>query len=581
MKDKKLFHKEIFQKIICALLILLFFIRIINIEADIPQNYLVNYLSIDEGIYGNLALNLQNWGSLMYPLKVSGVGLRHNPQILLNIIGNLIIYIFMFIFGDNYYGFRLGIVFIAFLTLVFIILSVIKLKKNYGIKNYYFEILALLFLDISFIFYSASRVVEPTIFRLFFSAIILWMFVSIKKNSLKSFLIAFFTTVSIFLVYINNTFLVLGALIYILILFLMKQKKEAIQNIIYGIIGIVSGILLSEIYYFVVWRTEAFKNLFEIIKSFNSDSNYTIVADNTEVSYTFYLLIYIKRVIKFISSNLFFYSLPIFSLVTASLYNIKNFLKNKKREYFFCLSMIIALFIQTLVSEDFINRKSIVLLPFIIFICIDYLILYQRKEVSLSLYDVGEITFIILCIVVQKIYLPFSGYGGFNTNDKVIMILYVLIPTIIFLISISRRWSYKLLITMFLMVSLGNALFIYRYYFRNIYFYDKEMMLSLNKYGNKIILGEYINGYTLYNDIKTLPITREETKKLMDTGEYYYYFDYSDVQNWLEIEFGKKRLKLVVEYPRSTFNQFGNSNMGIYRIWEKPKTIWDFSKIKK
>ena len=407
------------------------------------------------------------------------------------------------------------------------------------------------------------------------------MFVSIKKNSLKSFLIAFFTTVSIFLVYINNTFLVLGALIYILILFLMKQKKEAIQNIIYGIIGIVSGILLSEIYYFVVWRTEAFKNLFEIIKSFNSDSNYTIVADNTEVSYTFYLLIYIKRVIKFISSNLFFYSLPIFSLVTASLYNIKNFLKNKKREYFFCLSMIIALFIQTLVSEDFINRKSIVLLPFIIFICIDYLILYQRKEVSLSLYDVGEITFIILCIVVQKIYLPFSGYGGFNTNDKVIMILYVLIPTIIFLISISRRWSYKLLITMFLMVSLGNALFIYRYYFRNIYFYDKEMMLSLNKYGNKIILGEYINGYTLYNDIKTLPITREETKKLMDTGEYYYYFDYSDVQNWLEIEFGKKRLKLVVEYPRSTFNQFGNSNMGIYRIWEKPKTIWDFSKIKK
>ena len=139
MKDKKLFHKEIFQKIICALLILLFFIRIINIEADIPQNYLVNYLSIDEGIYGNLALNLQNWGSLMYPLKVSGVGLRHNPQILLNIIGNLIIYIFMFIFGDNYYGFRLGIVFIAFLTLVFIILSVIKLKKNYGIKNYFIK----------------------------------------------------------------------------------------------------------------------------------------------------------------------------------------------------------------------------------------------------------------------------------------------------------------------------------------------------------------------------------------------------------------------------------------------------------
>ena len=578
MEDKNLFQKRIVQKIIYVLLFLLFFVRIINIEADIPQTYLVDYSSTDEGIYANLALNLQNWGTLMHPLKVSGITLKHNPQIILDIIGNLVTYVFMYIFGDNYYGFRLGVVFIAFLTVVFIIISIRNLKKNYGIKNYYFEIFTLIFLDTSFIFYSASRVVEPTIFRLFFSAIILWTFVSVRKNSLKSFLIGFFTTISIFLVYVNNTFLILGILIYILILFFMKQKKEAIQNIIYGSIGAVSGILLSEIYYLAIWGTEAFKNLFEIIKLFNSNANYTIVAENTKVSYSFYLFIYIKRVIRFISSNLFFYSLTIFSLVMASLYNVKNFFKSKKKEYFFCLSMIVALFIQTLVSEDFINRKSIVLLPFIIFICIEYLILYQKKEVSLSLYNVGEIFFIIFCIVVQKIYLPFSGYAGFNTNDKVITIFYILFPTLIFLLSLSMRWSYRLLISMFLIFSLGNLFFIHRYYFRNIYFYDKKMMIALNKYENKIILGEYVNGYTLYNDIKTLPITREETKKLMDTGDYYYYFDYSDVQSWLDFEFGRKRLKLVVEYPRSTFNQYGNSNMGIYRVWREPETIWYFRK---
>jgi putative uncharacterized protein FNV1754 len=578
LEDKNLFQKRIVQKIIYVLLFLLFFVRIINIEADIPQTYLVDYSSTDEGIYANLALNLQNWGTLMHPLKVSGITLKHNPQIILDIIGNLVTYVFMYIFGDNYYGFRLGVVFIAFLTVVFIIISIRNLKKNYGIKNYYFEIFTLIFLDTSFIFYSASRVVEPTIFRLFFSAIILWTFVSVRKNSLKSFLIGFFTTISIFLVYVNNTFLILGILIYILILFFMKQKKEAIQNIIYGSIGAVSGILLSEIYYLAIWGTEAFKNLFEIIKLFNSNANYTIVAENTKVSYSFYLFIYIKRVIRFISSNLFFYSLTIFSLVMASLYNVKNFFKSKKKEYFFCLSMIVALFIQTLVSEDFINRKSIVLLPFIIFICIEYLILYQKKEVSISLYNVGEIFFLIFCIVVQKIYLPFSGYAGFNTNDKVITIFYILFPTLIFLLSLSMRWSYRLLISMFLIFSLGNLFFIHRYYFRNIYFYDKKMMIALNKYENKIILGEYVNGYTLYNDIKTLPITREETKKLMDTGDYYYYFDYSDVQSWLDFEFGRKRLKLVVEYPRSTFNQYGNSNMGIYRVWREPETIWYFRK---
>lgn len=569
-------NKIKFQKIVLFFLLFLFMVRIVNIDGDIPQTYLIDYSSTDEGIYGNLALNLQNWGTLMHPLKMSGIALEQNLQIILDIFGNMVIYPFLLIFGDNYYGFRLGIVFIAFLSLIFMILSIKKLKKDYDIQHYYFEIFTLLFLDVNFIFYSASRVVEPTIFRLFFSAIILWAFVSIKKNSLKSFLIGFFLTVSIFLVYINNTFLVLGIIIYIFILFFMRQKKEAIQSIIYGLSGVIIGLILSEIYYFIVWKKEAFKVLLDVIKSFNSNSNYSIIVADT--GYQIYFIMYIKRIIRFVSSNLFFYSLPIFSLIVASLYNVKSFFKNKKREYFFCLSMIIALFIQTLVSEDFINRKSIVLLPFVIFICIDYIMLYQRKEVSLSLYDVGEITFVILCIVIQKIYLPFSGYAGFNTNDKVIMILYVLIPTIIFLISISRRWSYKLLIAMFLMFSLGNALFIYRYYFKNIYFYDKEMMISLNKYGNQVILGEYINGYTLYNNIRPVVISREEARKLMDTGEYYYYFDYSDVQSWLNSEFGRRRLKLVAEYPRSTFNQYGNSNMGIYRVWKEPETIWYFRK---
>ena len=139
MEDKNLFQKRIVQKIIYVLLFLLFFVRIINIEADIPQTYLVDYSSTDEGIYANLALNLQNWGTLMHPLKVSGITLKHNPQIILDIIGNLVTYVFMYIFGDNYYGFRLGVVFIAFLTVVFIIISIRNLKKNYGIKNYYFE----------------------------------------------------------------------------------------------------------------------------------------------------------------------------------------------------------------------------------------------------------------------------------------------------------------------------------------------------------------------------------------------------------------------------------------------------------
>ena len=152
-------NKIKFQKIVLFFLLFLFMVRIVNIDGDIPQTYLIDYSSTDEGIYGNLALNLQNWGTLMHPLKMSGIALEQNLQIILDIFGNMVIYPFLLIFGDNYYGFRLGIVFIAFLSLIFMILSIKKLKKDYDIQHYYFEIFTLLFLDVNFIFYYHNLII--------------------------------------------------------------------------------------------------------------------------------------------------------------------------------------------------------------------------------------------------------------------------------------------------------------------------------------------------------------------------------------------------------------------------------------
>ena len=90
----------------CILAIsLIYFLRIIYIDADVPAWGVSTYMPIDEGIYAELALNLLTFGSIdpnqyfqgQYEFLVSA-------QATINVFGNLVTYVTLLLFGDNYFG---------------------------------------------------------------------------------------------------------------------------------------------------------------------------------------------------------------------------------------------------------------------------------------------------------------------------------------------------------------------------------------------------------------------------------------------------------------------------------------------
>lgn len=121
--------------LILGLLLLLFFVRLIFLDGDIPPNSLLDYSPVDEGIYGNLALNTINFNSIN-PNSYFGVDfINMSGQVILNFIGNIFIMIGLFVFGDNYFGFRIPIVITTLITFIIIYAIFIEIEKKYNFKK--------------------------------------------------------------------------------------------------------------------------------------------------------------------------------------------------------------------------------------------------------------------------------------------------------------------------------------------------------------------------------------------------------------------------------------------------------------
>lgn len=103
-----------------GILALVYFLRVLNIDADLPPWGVLGYQPIDEGIYSALAINAYNYGTLsladIYPGGYSLV----SSQDIASPIMNLVVYLGMKLFGDNYFGFRVGSVVIGFVSLLVI-----------------------------------------------------------------------------------------------------------------------------------------------------------------------------------------------------------------------------------------------------------------------------------------------------------------------------------------------------------------------------------------------------------------------------------------------------------------------------
>ncbi len=168
---------------------------------------------------------------------------------------------------------------------------------------------------------------------------------------------------------------------------------------------------------YVLGGTDFLTNTIMIMNDFQYNTMYAISNNN--------FLIFFNRVISFFTSNLFIYCTPFLIGLFIFLKQILCFFKEKNETIIFSTLTIFSLFIQTLVTEDFINRKIIVLLPVFCMLFYELFIYYRIEGKINTLKSINLLTIlvIILCFI-KKFFFGNIGYTQYNSTDILISFLF-------------------------------------------------------------------------------------------------------------------------------------------------------------
>ena len=587
MKKKVICKNQLF--ILFVLIFILFFTtRLLFLDEDLPPWGIINYQPIDEGAYATLALNQYNYGNLSPDILGGEVEFITSPHIRTNIIGNLFVYVGLKILGDNYWGLRISSVLCGFIIFVLFICILKLIVKDYCLplekQNIFIGGFSLFFL-LDFNFLMACRVVEPSIYRLLFIMLVMVSFLKIKRNIFLKFgIIGGLTTLSVFGVYITNIFLYLA----IFITLVGFGRKYGRKTFIKGITGLISGsiiiFLLLEIYYIKVWNTYAIKNMFSTIFSFSSQDGYEIVGSWWRI---------LRTSIHFMASNANLYNIVLFAIFLIGFpYLLYLIFKKKDDTTLFLLAIYFSLYLQTLVSEDYIIRKYIIIYPVLLF-CLAIIIagypnikamivyIHNRKKLFiLSLIYATTCTICCFIIIIFRFYIISNGtQNDFSTTDIFIVLLLgggslvLLLLGVVFLIN--RKVINKcILLSCLICTCLVHVYFDTKYVYFNRTYFEKQCMIDIGKsVGNDYVIGSFFPmGYTLYNDIKPIITSTENMVKLLEKHPNIWCLDYTDkgeygVRGYLDSLFINSSYNLIncKDYKR-VFNTFGISrDIALYK----------------
>ncbi len=575
MKLSKLSFKSKSSKITALFFVAIFGIflfRAYNLDVDLPNWGMTNYQPIDEGQYVMLAINEIEYGTWRPDTGVVEVNYYTPEHMRNNVIGNVIAYAGLKVFGDNYYGLRMGSVLLGFMNFGLLIMILFELKKKYGLDNrkeLIFIMGVSLYTLTEFTFLIASRVVEPSILRMLFINLIIYLFLKLKEKSYyKYFVIGFLSVLSVFAVYITNIFLVMAIGIVILLKLWKKDKSDFFMSFFGFGSGSAIAYLLCDMYYYFGWKSSALINTFNIIKSFTGVSKYAAITSLISGFRYFLTNFNLYNVVVFV---IFIICLPFFM---AKAYKAKD-------EFMGLLIFIyLGFFLQTFVVNDYIQRKFIILFPLTLFIIfITWLTSDKNKFMALMknpflkwtfvFYSMGVILFASLMVYFRLYLINDLTFNDFSQLDK--LILMTQIP-VLFLMAFSIGINYlrykqiskpiiQTLLAGVVFSLMTNLYFDTAYVWMNRSYTEKNAMIEIGKVANdQYVYGVFSIGYTLYNSIKPVVNSAENLELMMNAKIPSLYLDY-ELQN---LKFKKFKLVVTNEFKRS-FATFGiQKNIMIY-----------------
>lgn len=571
---------------------LYFLTRLLFLDADLPPWGIINYQPVDEGTYAMLALNQYNYGDISPEIFEGKIEYITSPHLRTNILGNIIIYLSLKIFGDNYWGLRISSVFCGIIILMLLSFIINALLSQYNVKNptrQWINLSCLFYFTLDFNFVMACRVVENSIFRLLFIMIIVFLFVEYNKNILLKFtLMTFITTLSVFGIYITNVFVYL-AIFIVLIGYGIKYGKIYFRNGFLGMIfGGILGIIPLEIYYIHVWKTGAIKNMFDAIHSFSSQTGYTSSSS---------LRTLLKTTVHFFASNSNLYNVVLLALMIMSIpFLLFLIAKKKDLNVLFFVAIIISLYLQTLFSEDYIVRKYIIIYP-VYFMLLATIIAHKnvilklvqrilsgshtvKNKIMIIVYVVLTVSFCITMIWFRFFRISDGTINDFSREDILILSITGIL-SLIFMLGgiyyfISKRKNSIICFSCCALCAITAHLYLdFNYIYINPTYTEKQCMIDIGEtVGDGYVIGSFFPmGYTLYNDIKPIITSADEIAVAMENYNELWCLDYSDtnspdMREYLDSLFANSiyKLKNYCDYERN-FSTFGLCRaVALYKI---------------
>lgn len=550
MRNKTLFQKT-FQKfqndpdkklwIIWSVLLGLVFMltRLLFLDADLPPYGIAFYSPIDEGVYGELALNYINYGTIDPNQVLNGLQFKITGQMINNVMGNLAVWVGLVTLGDNYYGFRIPYVVVNLINTGLFILILNTLRKVYG-KNVKNDVTALLavvtYVVFDFIFIMSGRVVEPSAIRTIFVLTAFLIVLCVRNYVLKGLALGIVIGVAIAFVYLTNTFLLLAVFLWCLLLIWKEGIKIGARVFIACAIGFFIMFICGELYYYLTWNRGIIASALETLVSFsnNESGQYNVGG----------LKLLIKHAAKFLSANSVLYNLPIFYIfIVCSGLSFKRIVNDENIAFAF--SVLVALGIQTLVTEDYIVRKFVMIYP-IVWVVMYYFYLirteFRENICHLNISHLKLMT-LLICggIIVFRLFVVRDGsIYDFSHVDKLVVEFGLFLVFVDTFISMGTRtkamgtsnglypFSASLLIVLLSGAFLVNVTMGLRHIYGSPTFTDKAIMIALNDYNGKYLLGEYGGVYSLYNATKPVVNDREQLAEYISKDKNLLYFDYAD-----------------------------------------------------
>lgn len=517
-----------------VLCILFLLSRIIFLDSDSPKWDISNYQPIDELYYSTTAFNLYHYHDWQHQV-LSYVPSDSSSE---NLLGNILCFSTLSVFGNNYFGLRMASVLAAFgvfVLMLFILKNYLTRRKfaNIDLSSNYVSVIiliCLLYLLCDFSFLMAGRIMEPTIFRMLALIMVLYLFsTGFTEKSINSkwfvCFAGFLAVAAVLYVYPYNLFIIPAIWFLCFYAALANGYKQAITQTCIFLVGAMIGIVSYEVFLRVILD----RSIMDVIVSLSIFSgNIAVPSGSGSIGIISAIKPYIYNIFGVLSTNIFrFNPILLVTFLGALPIIIFNLIKQKDIRDILLASLLGFYLLQSLFINDYFYRKPVIMLPMVLLLIAvsvatyrDF-IEYLRNNYKLL---IAFKCYVVLCVCCALGILLINSseklvaYDALSGGISVLLPIFIFQLLFIFILLTRRKPMPKYLTTIILIFIMIPSIYLStRYIYVNPSYSYKNTMIKLSDHiDNEVVAGGMAHGFRLYNT--SVPVINPYTYMYGDKG---------------------------------------------------------------